>query len=1059
MIVCPACGAENPERARFCLDCGSRLQELAVATTPSRRNVTILFSDVVDSTALGESLDPEALRSVMADYFAVMRAAIERHSGTVEKFIGDAIMAVFGLPTVHEDDALRAVRAALEMRQALAALNARLAADRRVTIAMRTGLHSGEVAAGDARGGQLLVTGDAVNTAARLEQAAGAGDILIARSTWRLVRDAVAVEEMAPIAVKGKAEPIPAYRLVSLRPHVGPWTAGPLPPLVGRQRELRRLRSAFRQVRRGRHPVVVTISGPAGVGKTRLLAAFLAGASPVAPALLGRCLAYGEGITYWPIREVFFDAAGIRDTDSPREATARLERLLTGARDARVVSARIASAVGLSDAPAGQVEIFWAVRRAFEHLSAGEPRVVVLEDLHWAEPTLLELIDYLDREGDGLPILIVCLTRPDLFHRQPGTTHPVPAGIRIDLQGLDATGARELLDATPGGTSLPSELQARIIAAADGNPLFITEMVGLVVERADGGPAEGQGDRVAIPPTIQALMAARVDGLPDNERSLTRRASVQGQVFEEVALVAMTPAEARAGISSSLAGLLRRELISASESALSVADAYRFRHILLHDAAYDSLTKADRADLHERFATWLERAASERLMEFEEILGFHLAQAYRYLVELRLDVRHANILGGRAAERFLHAARRARERGDGVAAAHLCEQAKALPAPDERFEAQLLLEVGMTAIDLGQPVEPLVAGADEALSIALRIGDRALAANARLLALDLGSIAGTLLNDDPRWDTELAMALDDATSAADVGALARAWSSIAWRRFVGSGHEDEAVAADQRALEYALQAGDLRLAFDVEANLLTSAVSGPTLASTVVDLASNLMERAASYPTVRAEAQHRRAVMKAQQGLIDEARRDAEEAIATLVDLRQWGYVPHARTDLAWSVKYGDGFDEAEAILRQALDEAREQADQHMISFISCRLAEILIAQGRLDDAEDPLAEAERHPSYATRSRIMGARARIAAHRGEREASAQVDGLLAEIAGYRSPNVRAEGYRDAAAAMADLGDIARARALAEEGIRLARSKESFSLARQIQQFVDALPPA
>ena len=804
MIVCPACGAENPDRARFCLDCGTRLQALPVATTPSRRTVTILFSDVIDSTALGESLDPEALRSVMASYFGAMRAAIERHSGTVEKFIGDAIMAVFGLTAIHEDDALRAVRAALEMRDALTALNAHLASERGLTIGVRTGIHSGEVAAGDAGAGQLLATGDAVNTAARLEQAAGAGEILVADSTIRLVRDAVVAEEVPAVLAKGKAQPLRAYRLVGLRPRVGSLMASPAVRLVGRGPELRRMRAAYGRVRRSRRAVAVTIIGPAGVGKTRLLAAFLAGAGAVSPVLLGRCLPYGEGITYWPIREVFFDAAGIRDTDSPSEAAARLERLLTGARDAEVVSARIASAVGLSDAPAGQVEIFWAVRRALEHLSSGEPRVVVVEDLQWAEPTLLQLLRYLIREGADLPVLLVCLTRPELFDRQSARSGATPPGIRIHLAGLDASGADELIAATPGGASLPADLRDRIVAAAGGNPLFITEMVGLIVERAGDRPAEVQGDRIAIPPSIQALMAARVDGLPDDERSLTRRASVQGQVFEEVALVAMTPAEARPVISSSLAGLLRRELISASESALSVAEAYRFRHILLHDAAYDSLTKADRADLHERFARWLERASGERLAEFEEILGFHLAQAYRYLVDLRLDVARANGLGSRAAERFLHAARRARERGDGVAAARLCEQAQALPARDERFEAELLLESSQALSDIGQPTEALP-GAERALAIALRLTDPVLSANARLLGLDLASAAGTLLNDDPRWRTELALALADAETAGDAGALGRAWSSIAWVGFTG-GDEGESVAADQRALTFALEA-------------------------------------------------------------------------------------------------------------------------------------------------------------------------------------------------------------------------------------------------------------
>ena len=1022
----------------------------------SRRIVTVLFSDIVGSTELGEQLDPEALRAVLGDYFAAMRVAIERHGGTVEKFIGDAIMAVFGLTAIHEDDALRAVRAALEMREALSALNAHLAGARGLTIAMRTGIHSGEVAAGDARAGQLLATGDAVNSAARLEQAAKEGEILLTDTTVRLVRDAVVVEEVPAILAKGKAQPLRAYRLVGLRPRIGPLMAGPTARLVGREPELRRLRTAYARVRRSGRSLLVTISGPAGVGKSRLLGVFLARRRSGNRVLIGRCLPYGEGITYWPIREIFFDAAGIRDTDSPGEATARLERLMTGARDAEVVSARIASAVGLSDAPASQAEIFWAIRRALEHLSSGEPSVLVVEDLQWAEPTLLQLIEYLEREGGSLPVLMVGLTRPELFDREPARAGPSRTEIRIDLEGLDAFGATELIAATPGGASMPAGLRARIIEAADGNPLFITEMVGLVVERAAGEPAGVQGDRVAIPPTIQALMAARVDGLPDDERSVTRRASVQGQVFEEVALVAMTPAASRPVISSSLAALLRRELISPSESALSVAEAYRFRHILLHDAAYDSLTKADRADLHERFAAWLERAAGERLAEFEEILGFHLAQAHRYRLDLRLDDEQTRVLGSIAGEHLVHAARRARERGDGLAASRLAARSMALPARDGRSHAAVLLEVGLIDNDLGH-LSDARGHADEALAEATRAGDRALASRARRLRLEVVFEAGAMPSDDPSWEGELAAILGDAEASTDPATIGWAWYSIGQHEWaVGRGDQSE--VATRRALAYARKAGDVRLSFDAEADLLSGAVPGPTPASVVAGTARDLMGRSTLYPTIQAEAQQCLAVIEAQLLQFADARRDAEAAIATLVELAQWGYVPHARTDLAWILKYAGDHRGAEEVLRLALGEARLQADGHMASFISCRLAEVLLAQGQFEDAVGHLAEAERYPISVTRSRIMGARARIMAHAGDQRAAGLVDELLQEIADYRSLIGRAEGYRDAAMAMADLGDSARARTLAAEGIGLAQAKEDLALARQIEGFVDGLPP-
>ena len=327
MPACPGCGVDNPERARFCLECGRSLAPGPSDARGSRRTVTILFSDIVGSTALGELLDPEAVHIVMSSYFDEMQAVIERHGGTVEKFIGDAIMAVFGLPVLHEDDALRAVRAAVGMNEALAALNARLERERGVTIAVRTGLNTGEVLAGDASARQTLVTGDAVNTAARLEQAAGAGEILLGATTWSLVRDTVTVEPRPAIPLKGKAEPVPAFLLRS----VGTGAVRPDRadgPLVGRDGELDRLRERFAAVVDRRRPAVVTVIGQAGVGKSRLVAEFVAGLGDRATVLKGRCLSYGDGITYWPIRGVLHAAAGIRDEDPPGEGLRKLELLV-----------------------------------------------------------------------------------------------------------------------------------------------------------------------------------------------------------------------------------------------------------------------------------------------------------------------------------------------------------------------------------------------------------------------------------------------------------------------------------------------------------------------------------------------------------------------------------------------------------------------------------------------------------------------------------------------------------------------------------------------------------
>ena len=420
MAACPVCHAVNPEGARFCATCGSPLGPLVAHEI--RKTVTILFADVTGSTALGEQLDPESLRAIMARYFTMMRSTIEAHGGTVEKFIGDAVMAIFGIPTVHEDDALRAVRAAAAIKTELDALNAELLDSRGIAIRFRTGINTGEVVAGDPASGQTLVTGDTVNTAARLEQAAPAGEILLGGLTWSLVRDAVEVEPTEPIAAKGKAAPVTAYRLISVRPGAAGRSRRLDAPLVGREGELERLVGAFRQTVADRSSALYTVLGVAGVGKSRLTAEFEALVGPEASVLHGHCLSYGEGITYWPIGEIVRSAAGIVESDGAEAARLKVRELLGDEREADVLAARVSSAIGLSGEPAPQEEIFWAIRKLLEHCAAERPLVVVVEDIHWAEPTLLDLIDYLAEQGSDAPIMVICVARQELAdQRQPSS--------------------------------------------------------------------------------------------------------------------------------------------------------------------------------------------------------------------------------------------------------------------------------------------------------------------------------------------------------------------------------------------------------------------------------------------------------------------------------------------------------------------------------------------------------------------------------------------------------------------------------------------------------------
>ena len=588
-----------------------------VAGSPARevrKVVTVLFCDLVGSTALGEQTDPEALRALLGRYFERMSGIIESHGGTVEKFIGDAVMAVFGVPQVHEDDALRACRAAVEMRDALPTLG----------IQGRIGVNTGEVVTGTA---ERLVTGDAVNVAARLEQAAAPGEVLIGASTHEPVRGAVDAEPVAPLVLKGKAEPVAAFRLLTA--HAAPERRHDS-VFVGRERELGLLSEAWERAVGEQRCEVVTVVGDPGIGKSRLAAEALA--STDARVVRGRCLPYGAGITYWPVVEV------IKQLDVlPTEPAA---------------AGALRSLLGESDAGTSAEEIGWAFRKLLEEQA---PLVVVFDDIQWGEETFLDLIEHVALLSSGAPLLLLCVARPELLDTRP--TWP----LTIRLEPLDNSDSAKLI-----GTDVPEELRARITAAAAGNPLFISEMLAM---------AQQAGDDIEVPASLKALLAARLDQLDPAERRVLECGSVEGEVFHRGAVQALTPEETQ--VTPRLAALVRRELIRSDRPQFAGEDGFRFRHLLIRDTAYDALPKTTRAELHQRFAAWLDQHG-QSLVERDEIVGYHLEQAARYKHELGQP---DSSLAERAGERLAAAGRSALWRLDERAAAGLIERALGLTRP------------------------------------------------------------------------------------------------------------------------------------------------------------------------------------------------------------------------------------------------------------------------------------------------------------------------------------------------------------------------------------------
>jgi class 3 adenylate cyclase/DNA-binding SARP family transcriptional activator len=644
-----------------------------------RKVVTVLFCDVTGSTALGEELDPEVLHGVMNRYFRELRVTIERHGGTVDTFIGDAVMAAFGIPVVREDDALRAVRAAAEIRQRLPAV----ADEVGVALSFCTAVNTGLVLVGE---GENKAVGDVVNVAAWLGQAAAPGEILLGEETLRLVRDAVQVEPFEPLVLKGKSAPVRAFRLLELDP-LAPGLARHLDmSLVGRERELGVLRAAWDRVVAESGCHLFTMLGVAGVGKSRLVAELLAVVSDAATVLSGRCLPYGEGITFWPLVEAL--------TPLGEPAREVLKRLGAGG-------------------AATPEELFWDVRRLLESLAQERPVILHIDDLQWAEPMLLDLLDHVVDLSRGAPILLLCTARPELLEDRRAWSGGKLNASTVLLEPLDTADCEVLLDQL--GDGLVPEARARVIAASQGNPLFLEEMAALTRERGT----------VTAPSTIQALLAARLERLAVEERELLERGAIEGEVFHLAAVRALSGEGVQADLESRLAGLVRKELIRPHPSALQHEHAFRFRHLLIRDAAYDGLPKTNRARLHEQVADWLKDNGRE-LAELDEIAGWHLEQATRYQRELGRPYDPA--LAHRAAAHLHAAGRRARERSDPVAARNLLERAYALAVEHNTLRARIGVDLAEELIDAGE-----LARSDDLLSSAERDPDAsALAALVRL---------------------------------------------------------------------------------------------------------------------------------------------------------------------------------------------------------------------------------------------------------------------------------------------------------------------------------------
>jgi tetratricopeptide (TPR) repeat protein len=785
--------------------------------------------------------------------------------------------------------------------------------------------------------------------------------------------------------LKGKTGSITAYRLVSVGPQRDRLQRRDA-PIVGRERELEILSSAFERASNGRSCEFVTILGSAGVGKSRLAREFTPSTEPGSILLRGRCLPYGDGITFWPIAALVRQVSHIVETDTRSDARRKIDAAMSGCPDGALISERVAGVTGFADPAAGLQETFWAIRRFLEWTGRDGPLVIVLDDLQWAEPTLLDLVEYIAGWSRDVPMLLLCLARPDLLDVRPTWGSGVAKPTILNLDPLDERESERLVSQLLGGTHLDDRAFARIADSAGGNPLFLEEILrmleddGLLQREGDSWLAPDLGD-LRIPESIQALLGARLDRLSPDERLVIRSAAVVGKVFWWGAVEHLVPEGARSRVGSALQTLVRKDLIRPEPSTFAGEDAFRFHHILIQDAAYRGTPKEVRAQLHEAFANWLEGVAGDRDVELEEVIGYHLEQAYRYRSELAPITDRETALAARAGLRLSSAGIRALERRDVPAGADLLGRATALLPRDRRERRMALLALGEALEEIGD-LGPAQAALEEAEALAKEAADEVTAANAGILRLSLlGFTDPRNLSVDPVREAErLITALSDLGD--DLG-LVRAW------RLIGDVHwnhgryasADEALA---HAIEHARRAGATREEADALGRYVGSGVYGPAPVEEIERRCGDLVG-VGDGSGYEAPAVTALAWVRAMQGRFDEARELVGRSRAVYEDLGlrlRKAFV--AEMTGAIEMLAGEPV-AAEREFKTCLDEFAEMGEQGGWSTVAAALAHALIEQGRLDEAEESVVASElagAEDDVSTQVLDRSARARIQAGRG-----------------------------------------------------------------------------
>lgn len=1048
MPACTGCSFENPEGFQFCGRCGVALARHATGAEV-RKRISVAFCDLVDWTALGERLDPESYRRVTTRYYDAMRAVLERHEGRVGKFIGDAVMALFGVPRLHEDDALRAVRAAAEMLKTMAALNQDLQREWGVELACRIGVNTGDVLTGDDLSAEHLVVGDALNTAARLEQAAGPGEVLLSEATYGLVRHAVEVEEVPALALKGKTGDVRAFRLLSVNSQAPARASRRDSPMVGRDAELAQVRSEFESTLAATACRLVTVVGPAGIGKTRLVEEFTASLGASACVLTGRCLSYGQGVTFWAANDVIKQAADVGPGDDESQARGKILAVLGDQPEARRVCDGVADVIGLSTTRAAPAEAFWSLRKFLEAKARSLPVVVFFEDLHWAEPTFLDFIEHVVGSSRGVPLLIVATARPELLGVRRDWATP-PKGTAVILESLPESVSAALLENLAAKEALEPGARAQIIEVAEGNPLFLEQMLLMVTD---------DKRLKRVPATVHAVLAARLDRLAPAQRRFLEAAAVEGKDFELETVGALLPEKTAPELATDVAELLGRELIE-PDSSTGSQEAFRFRHILIRDVAYDSVPKQTRSELHERLADRMDQSGKDRSPANEAIIGYHLEQAYRNRAELRPVDDLARNLASRAARKLAAAGKETLARGDARAGANLLGRATTLMATTDPLLSGVRVSLG-AALRAQGDMEGAASTFDEVLASPRARDDPQSYADA---LLERGWLR---LNVDPTgWATEALDAAKEAVTVfepiGDDRGLARAYQLMTEVHF-SRGQLAECREDTKKAIEYARRSGDLEAEASAHFYLGGPISYGDGTVQEMLQLGDDYLrwvERNPGAWMVRATASHGFARAYGLIGQFAKGREVAKRELAMLEDLGQVGWV-------AWTRSHATAFIEtlagdhaaAEAELRESYRLLEQHGAKNSVG-AAARLAHALCAQGQYDEAE--------HFATMTRDASPGdlqeqalwrsALAKVLAHRGkfsEAETLAREATQLLEPTGFI--NQCGDAELDLAEVLVAAGRPGEASLALERALDLYRRKGNTVSAARVTELLSKLP--